>query len=256
MRIANFNRRLISFGWTLFAFLWWISLDSCKQGAQPWESFGDIVQERRELLPFDKIRVRGKLLLYLYQDSNQQRSAVIHWGEHVLPGLVTEVNQEGELLIEDRNSARWLRRLDTQAVCSVNVWGIQSIIIEDNVQVEVLDTLNTPLLEVQTVSTHRQKIRTNCGQLFGFIRGTGSVIFEGKGVIFSWSCEKGGSVDARNLESDDVYLWHFTQRNVWVDPSKQFEAHCFGDGNIFYKKEPEIRFFKSEQGTGRVLKMP
>jgi len=231
-------------------------LNSCKEGAQPWQSFGEIVQENRELTDFDKVRVRGKLLLYLFQDSSRDRSASITWGEHVINGMITEINSDGELLIEDRNSARWLRRLDTQAVCTLNVWGIRRIVIEDNVQVISLDTLKSAELEVQTVSTHPQKLKVDCGQLFGFIRGTGGMTFEGKGVIFSWSCEKGGAVDARNLESDDVYLWHFTQRDVWVNPQKQFEAYCFGEGNIYYEVEPGIRFIKSEQGSGRVLKMP
>ena len=103
-------------------------LNSCKEGAQPWQSFGEIVQENRELTDFDKVRVRGKLLLYLFQDSSRDRSASITWGEHVINGMITEINSDGELLIEDRNSARWLRRLDTQAVCTLNVWGIRRIV--------------------------------------------------------------------------------------------------------------------------------
>ncbi len=237
-------------------FVWVLGLLSCKESAQPWESFGKIIVENRDLTRFKQLRVRGKMLLYLTQDTTKKLSATIVWGEHVLQGMVTEVSDNGELLIEDRNRVRWLRRLDTQAVCTLNVHHLEKIIIEDNVQVIGLDTLHSPVLEVQTVSTHPQRLQVDCGQLFGFIRGTGGVIFEGNGVIFSWSCEKGGWVDARNLVSDDVYIWNFTQRDVWVNPQKQFQARCYGSGNIYYFKEPNIRFEKTEQGIGRILKLP
>ncbi len=229
---------------------------SCQDSAQPWESFGEIVQESRTLTAFTKVRLRGKMLVYLTQDSTAELSAQLLWGSNVLKGLSTEVNTEGELVIEDRNQIRWLRRLDTQSVCTLNVHKLDRLVVEDNVQVIALDTIHSEALEVQTVSTHPQLLKVNCGQLFGFIRGTGSVLFEGRGVIFSWSCEKGGNVDSRNMDSDDVYIWNFTQRDVWVNPVKQFQANCYGSGNIFYKQEPIIRFEKVEQGMGRVLKLP
>ncbi len=257
MHLSSQNLRAIhrNFLW-LGLFVLVVGFSSCKESAQPWESFGDILQENRELSSFNRIRVRGKLLLYITQDTSKKLSANITWGEHLLKGFVTEVSEQGELLIEDRNQVRWLRRLDTQAVCTLNVHDLNKFIIEDNVQVIGLDTLHCPILEVQSVSTHPQQLKVDCGQLFGFIRGTGGVTFEGNGVIFSWSCEKGGFVDARNLVSDDVYIWNFTQRDIWVNPQKQFQAHCYGSGNIYYFKEPNIRFEKTEQGIGRILKLP
>ncbi len=252
------SKGLISSKITVWVWILLVSIlvFSCKESAQPWESFGAIVQDTRPLPTFNKIRVRGKLLLFVTQDTTQPLSANILWGEHVLKGYATEVSDGGELLIEDRNQVRWLRRLDTQAVCTVNIHTLEKIVIEDNVQVITLDTVKSPQLEVQTVSTHPQLLRVDCGQLFGFIRGTGNVVFEGKGVIFSWSCEKGGAVNAQRLVSDDVYLWNFTQRDVWVNPRKQFQAFCYGSGNIYYVEEPSIRFEKTEQGIGRILKSP
>lgn len=231
-----------------------LGLVSCKDSAQPWESFGKIIEENRELSGFTQLRVRGKMLVYLTQDTTKKVTAKITWGEHVLPGLMTEVSGEGELVIEDRNQIRWLRRLDTQAVCTLNVHGLKKLVIEDNVQVIGLDTIHSSVLEVQSVSTHPQQLKVNCGQLFGFIRGTGGVTFEGTGVIFSWSCEKGGFVDARNMISDDVYIWHFTQRDIWLNPQKQFQAHCYGSGNIFYFTEPNIRFEKQNKVLVAFLK--
>lgn len=229
---------------------------SCKESAQPWESFGEIIREKRTLSVFTQVRLRGKMLVYLTQDTMAEHSAQLTWGKNVMQGLSTEVNHDGELLIEDRNQMRWLRRLDTQSVCTLNVHRLDRLVVEDNVQVIAIDTLDSEALEVQIVSTHPQLLKVNCGQLFGFIRGTGSVIFDGRGVIFSWSCEKGGNVDSRNMDSDDVYIWNFTQRDVWVNPQKQFQANCYGSGNIYYKQEPIIRFEKVEQGMGRVLKLP
>ena len=75
----------------------------------------------------------------------------------------------------------------------------------------------------------------------------------GQATIFSWSCEKGGGLDATDLRSDDVYLYHFTIKDVFVNPSKQFDAHLFNSGNAFYFKTPTYKFKESSQGKGQVL---
>lgn len=230
-----------------------LTLFSCKEGAQPWESFGDIVTETRSLQNFHEVELNGKMICYLTQDTTAEESINIQFGSNVLKGVISAVDQ-GKLTVTDRNKGRWLRNLDTQMVCTLNVHQISKLQINHNVKLICLDTISSPRLEIGMMSTEKQFLKLNCGELFGGMKQTGTVVMEGKGVIFSWSCERDGRLDARNLVSDDVYIWNFTKHDVWVNPNKQFEAYTFNKGNIFYFVDPVFKFKKQELGEGRVIK--
>ncbi len=98
-----------------------------------------------------------------------------------------------------------------------------------------------------------QNLLVYCGHFYGGVINSGNVNLSGQATIFSWSCEKGGGLDATDLRSDDVYLYHFTIKDVSVNPSKQFEAHLFNSGNAFYFKTLTYKFKESSQGKGQVL---
>lgn len=225
----------------------------CKEGAQPWESFGDLVWEHRDLKGVEKVELNGKMVCFITQDTAKAEGIDLLFGAHVLKGVETVV-EGGQLRVVDKNKGRWLRNLDTQLVCTLNLHRLSKLQINHNVKVICLDTLVSPSLEIGMMSTEKQLLKLNCGELFGSMNQTGTVVMEGKGVIFSWSCEKDGRLDARNLSSDDVYIWNFTKHDVWVNPSKQFEAYTYNKGNIYYFQDPVYKFKKLEQGEGRVIK--
>jgi len=247
-------QRKLLFRFTFFpAILLVFSFVSCKEGAQPWESFGDIVSETRILRDVQEVELNGKMICYLTQDTAKEESIVLQFGSNVLKGVISAV-EEGKLTVTDHNKGRWLRNLDTQLVCTLNVHQLRKLQINHNVKLICLDTISSPRLEIGMMSTEKQFLKLNCGELFGGMKQTGTVVMEGRGVIFSWSCERDGRLDARNLVSDDVYIWNFTKHDVWVNPNKQFEAYTFNKGNIFYFVDPVFKFKKQELGEGKVIK--
>lgn len=224
---------------------------ACKQGAQPWESFGDITTETRLLDSFTKINVSHNIQLYLKQDLSSPESITITYGKNTLSGISSDI-QDGELKISDLNKAKWLRTLNINPICTLNVHKINKIYLDGNAKLTCLDTLKTPTLQFNINSVEEQQLWIHCGQLYGGIENSGYLHATGIATIFSWSCEKGSGLDARNLLSDDVYMRHFTIRDVYVNPTKQFEGYVYNSGNLFYFTQPSYKFKVVEEGKGKV----
>ena len=225
---------------------------SCQNSAQPWESFGDITTETRTLGSFHGLDVNQDIELFITQDSTKPAHVEITYGKNVIPGITTEIT-DVVLSIKNSNKAKWLRRLNIQPKCTLNLHQIDDIHLEGNAKVNCIDTLYSQAIHCTVNSVEDQNLLVFCGQFYGGVTNSGNVKLSGQATIFSWSCEKGGGLDATDLRSDDVYLYHFTIKDVSVNPSKQFEAHLFNSGNAFYFKTPTYKFKESSQGKGQVL---
>ena len=228
----------------------------CENSAQPWQSFGDITTESRTLGSFHGLEVNHDIQLFVTQDTTKPEHIEITYGKNVIPGITTEI-LNGVLSIKNSNKAKWLRKLNIQPKCTLNLHQIDDIHLEGNAKVNCIDTLYSQAIHCTVNSVEDQNLLVFCGQFYGGVMNSGNVKFSGQATIFSWSCEKGGGLDATELRSDDVYLYHFTIKDVFVNPSKQFEANLFNSGNAYYFTTPTYKFKESAQGKGQVkLKKP
>lgn len=226
----------------------------CKNSAQPWDAFGEITTESRTLTNFHKITASHNIELYITQDTSTPQNIAITYGKNVLSGILSEV-VDGELNIDDINKAKWLRNLNITPKCTLNLHTISKLHLDGNAKLKCIDTLSTPALEFTVNSVETQDLKIRCGQLYGGISNSGFVEATGQATIFSWSCEKGSGLNAKYLRSDDVYIRHFTVRDIYVNPSKQFEAFAYNSGNIYYLTQPTVKFKIIEEGKGRVIKI-
>ena len=228
----------------------------CENSAQPWQSFGDITTESRTLGSFHGLEVNHDIQLFVTQDTTKPEHIEITYGKNVIPGITTEI-LNGVLSIKNSNKAKWLRKLNIQPKCTLNLHQIDDIHLEGNAKVNCIDTLYSQAIHCTVNSVEDQNLLVFCGQFYGGVMNSGNVKLSGQATIFSWSCEKGGGLDATDLRSDDVYLYHFTIKDVFVNPSKQFEANLFNSGNAYYFTTPTYKFKESAQGKGQVkLKKP
>ena len=229
---------------------------ACQNSVQPWESFGDITTETRTLGSFHGLDVNHDIELFITQDSTKPAHIEITYGQNVIPGITTEI-QNGVLSIRNSNKAKWLRKLNIQPKCTLNLHQINDIHLEGNAKVICIDTLYSQAIHCTVNSVENQNLLVFCGQFYGGVMNSSNVKLSGQATIFSWSCEKGGGLDASDLRSDDVYLYHFTIKDIFVNPSKQFDAHLFNSGNAYYFTTPTYKFKESTRGTGQVkLKKP
>ena len=244
--------------WSVFIFALFLIqfFSGCQNSVQPWQSFGDITTETRTLASFHGLEVNHDIQLFVSQDTTKPEHIEITYGKNVIPGITTEITN-GVLSIKNSNKAKWLRKLNIQPKCTLNLHQIDDIHLEGNAKVNCIDTLYSQAIHCTVNSVEDQNLLVFCGQFYGGVMNSGNVKLSGQATIFSWSCEKGGGLDATKLRSDDVYLYHFTIKDVFVNPSKQFDAHLFNSGNAYYFTTPTYKFKESAQGTGQVkLKKP
>jgi hypothetical protein len=76
----------------------------------------------------------------------------------------------------------------------------------------------------------------------------------GWGGVLAWSCENGAGLDASGMKSADVYIYHYTERDIFVDPSIIFRAYVYNNGNVYYYREPTFLSEKKEYGNGKIIK--
>lgn len=238
----------------IFTFLFLFAMGACKDSAQPWESMGELSTETRALDSFDKIIVSNNIELFIRQDTNLPESMTIVYGKNVLKGLLSSVVDK-TLHIENNNKAMWLRNLRITPKCTLNIHTLKSLYIHDNAKIICLDTLHADAILCTNNSVEQQYLQVFCGQFYGNSANSGQLNLSGQGTIFSWSCEGGSSIDALSLRCDDVYIRHYTERTITVNPRKQFEAFVYGKGNVYYKNTPIHKFIKHEFGEGRVIKI-
>jgi hypothetical protein len=102
-------------------------------------------------------------------------------------------------------------------------------------------------------SVEYQKLKLAVGTLSGSASNTGNIEFIGRALIFSFACEDGSWFNAENLDTDDAYVFHYTDRDIKITPRNIFEPHVWGNGNVYYRMPPKYKFNIEEHGRGKVI---
>ncbi|MCC7299273.1 MAG: DUF2807 domain-containing protein [Bacteroidia bacterium] len=230
-----------------------ILLGSCSKGPDFARSFGPEKTTSRTLDSFSSIWVSQKFDLYLTANKNKPRSIDITYGAHVIDKISSAINN-GELRLKDLNHFNWVRNLNVRPKCTINLHQVTKLQIEGSCNVICLDTLQSNNLEIIMNGVGTHKMLLNCGQVFGSCTNSGNITMIGKGGVLAWTCENGSWIDASALKSFDAYIYHYTDRDIYVNPSIIFSANIYAKGNVYYYTEPWLRFEKKENGIGRVIK--
>lgn len=225
---------------------------SCEKGPDFIKKYGTEGTELRQLNGVNELKVGEKFKVLITQDTSVSESITIYYASNLLSGIGSEV-KNGVLTIEDHNNYNWVRDLDVRPICKVNVHQLDKITAKGACTIECLDTLTHGLnFSVEGVGSH--KILIHADQLSGKCIDAGNVTFIGWGGLFSWTCENGGTVDAKNMGCADAYLWNYTDRDASVNPKMVLKTYIYGKGNVYYYSEPTLQLNKQEFGKGRLIK--
>lgn len=227
---------------------------SCKKGPGIVRSYGDVITVRRESGAFTGIITGEKFRIFLKQDLSTPEFVEITYGQNVIDKISTEI-KDGYLVIEDRNHFNWVRDLEVHPVCTVNVHDLTKLVARGASEVSCIDTLKVSDFDFKMEGVGSHHIKVKSGQVHGSCTSAGHVVFEGWGGLLAWSCENGGWIDASAMGSSDAYIFHYTDRDVYVNPETIFKAYVYGKGNVYYYRNPWMQFEKKEFGQGKVIKL-
>lgn len=224
----------------------------CAKGPDFARPYGETGMEKRRLPAFNGLEMGQRFRLYITCDTGAPESVTIYYGSNLLKDIETSV-ENGTLFIRDRNRFNWVRSYRYSPTCTLNVHRLDRITLNGAAAVVCLDTIRTDKLALNVNSVEDQQFRVRCGQLYGSSSNSGRITFAGQGTIFAWTSEDGSGLDASALHCDDAYIFHYTERDVRVNPKNLLEAHAYGNGNIYYLRAPAIALKKFEFGRGKVL---
>lgn len=236
----------------IFIALVFLSFGGCKNADDFFKAAGNPQTIERSLSDFNTIDVGEKFLVFLTCDTNVPQNAKIEYFENLNAKINTSISN-GKLTITDGNAYNWTRDLSVRPTLTINVHTINDIEIHGACEFICLDTLLTPNLNINMHSVKPAQIKVNCGNLYGASTDLGPISFEGRGTIFSWSCEQGSWFDAKKLYCDDAYIRHYTKQDCFVCPTKQFEANIYNSGNLFYKQRSFYKVQINTFGSGRAI---
>lgn len=226
---------------------------ACNKKPDAFTGYGKNKTIVRKLDHFTKLQVGQKFRIFITTDSSLPEQIEITYSENLVEDIGADI-QEGLLKIRDHNHYNWVRKLDVQPRCTLNIRTLSELNIDGAAEVTCLDSISSPALNVALNSVGHQKLMLYVGILSGGADNPGNIEFSGRSNIFTFSCENGSWFDARNLDADDAYVFHYTDRDVYISPRNILEANVWANGNVYYNKDPGFRFTKNEHGKGRVIR--
>ncbi len=226
---------------------------ACNSNSDFFKEAGNPQKNEKILDSFHTITVGEKFYVELTNNLSQPKSITIDYYENLNAKIVVTI-QNGQLSIKDMNKYNWTRDLNIRPKLTINIHQLKELNIVGSCELVCLDTIKASLLTLNMQSSLPAKIKVDCGNLYGGSNNIGSILFEGRGTIFSWSCEMGSSLDARNLRCDDAYIRHYTKNDIYVSPDKIFEGFLYNSGNLFIKNKNFNKYNILEKGSGRIIK--
>ena len=222
---------------------------SCSKGPDFVKSSGKEKTETRALGEFTSVEIYKNLRVYLRQGT--VNSISIRYGAHLLPKIKSEVNN-GTLILDDKNTFNWVRNLKQNAVCTLTVKSIDNLILEGSSKVICLDSLKGGNLRIIHNSNRDQEVILDMGVVSGSCENSGSIKMEGKASILAWTVKKGAFLDARNLDNEDTYIFHFTKNDCYVRPKQVLEATIGNSGNVISGINPSRILKRTGTGSGEI----
>ena len=207
----------------------------------------------KNLDSFQSITVGEKFYVEIECDLNKPQNITIEYYQNLNPKIDISVSQ-GKLYIKDLNDYNWTRDLNIIPKLKINAHHLNELNIKGSCEFKCIDTIKTNILTINMESALPANLKVDCGNLYGGSNNIGSIYFEGRGTIFSWSCEMGSSVDARRLKCDDAYIRHYTKKDIYLSPDKIFDGFLYNSGNLFLKDKNFNKYNSTEKGTGRIIK--
>ena len=206
------------------------------------------------LTDFNAITVNNGINVVLTQ--GKVFAATIEGWKNLMPKILLSVDQDGVLLIEDKNAFHFVRSRDNITTVHLTYGGeLNAINFSGNGYIVSNDTIKTSGLSILSLyasgdidlklKTQEINIGTNSGN-------TASIKIAGLSNsvgITNWGYNL---VDLSGLKASFANIHHHGLSNVYINASESLSVVLYGVGNAYYKGNPSITL--TRKGKGNLLK--
>ena len=229
-------------------------LNDCFQGT------GADKTETRFPGSFTKIKIGENFDIKLTQDTTLPEAVTITCGKNIIGQIVSKV-KNSTLTIENKNTCNFVRSYDRKVTIEIRVRFIDDIEIFSVSNLHSDDTIffkNRPneAIKIKNFGLGDINLKVFTGFLELRSINSGNIILEGRSNILGCSIEEVTTLDARNLDCDDVYIDLHSPLDCYVNARNILVAKIFNDGNVYYLKTPSVKLeLAAKEGNGNLIKM-
>jgi hypothetical protein len=216
------------------------------------KSTGDIVTEERVTLPFNQIRIKDKINLFLKQDTFY--SIKVEAGENLLPDIITEVN-DSILEIRNENRCNWVRSYKPEINVYVTFQNLWHLMYDKCAgDVVMLDTVHVGIFQLDDMEGSGSLNFMLHTDVSWFNLHTGPADLTVKGVsdvCYLYTCGNGPS-DLSDFKTNLAYITSKSTADsrVWV--RKEMDVWIDYIGNVYYTGSP-YKITYNYTGSGRLI---
>ena len=232
------------------------AFNSCRKNSVLLDCFtgtGADITEVRLTGKFDRIILNNNVNLVLTQ--SEENTVEIRCGENIIDKVLTSINSEGQLIIENTNSCNWVRSFDREIIAYIGVKDLHEIEYRSSGDISSSNTIISDSLMLNVwegagrvdlnVDVHRNYIY--------FHIGTADIYYTGKTHLNYIGVQSFGPVDVRGLTSVYTYMGTDGSNNSYIGPTSYLNVRITSIGNVYYTGSPEISL--DDRGSGELIKL-
>jgi hypothetical protein len=224
-----------------------IFFTSCKED-RCLKNTGNIVTERREIEPFNKIQVDSYLQVEIVPDSVYFIEII--GGKNLLKHTQTEII-DSTLIIRDENMCHWLRNFNKERKVKIHTKKLTEIIQNSSSEIIFTDTLHTIQLSIEQLGSGKIDLKINCLALDLIIDSNSDLILAGKINTMTANIRYISKITANAATINTLFMEYASELNCEMNVDKELGINIYSVGNITINGNPEI-LYKNEYNKGRL----
>jgi len=248
------NKKILTVALASFmAVMFLLSACSKSPALDCFTSTGKIEKTERQVSYFHSILLKDNINLHLVP-SNKNK-LVLEAGSNLMSKIITEVNEDSVLVIQNNNSCNWVRSYDKPINVYLEFTELRNIEYRSIGNITNSDTLRADSLKIEIwEGAGKIQLALRAHQCQASLHyGTADLILSGKSDLSFYYQLGAGKIDARDLESAFVYLRNWSSNNMFVWSYTYLSVEIKGLGNVYYNGNPDIESYLP--GEGKLIKL-
>jgi hypothetical protein len=215
----------------------------------------DVLSMSYDLQEFDTIRVEGPLNLFLTTDPERTMTVT---GNRAIVKEVHYHIVNGVLHLTSDYAYKMFKPAANKADIHLTIPSLSRIDVAEACGITSTDTLPADELGLVVEAKYADiDLKLNCRSFYywDYSLSGGRIRLEGNtDVLKIWNFSL-MTIDARNLNSENVICENHARSNCYIRSSRQLYYSIFGQGDIYYSGDPDEIIRGEITSTGRLIKM-
>jgi hypothetical protein len=197
---------------------------------------GDIIEDKRSLSGFTQLMIKDNVNVFITQDSVFE--VTVEAGKNIAPLIITEVVGT-TLVCRNTNRCNFTRSYKKPLNIYIHMPLITDIDSRGTGNVKSLNTIETPAIHLNTISSGNTELILNTPQLTTSMHGSADLTLYG--MALGHECYSGGSgfLNAAGLHTNYTYLHSTTLGLCYIYVANQLICRLDQKGDIFCYGNPK-----------------